>query len=196
MHRRTFVTASLAAAAAPCLALAQPASPQAEQPSVAAPGVSAPRATPEHPLITPRNALERAFVTATDDTATEAVRAAARAEFRRLFLSSQVALALSSTTPDAPPRQIDVHGAPTCLIFTSSARATEVMGAQSPRVILTGHEALERVRGANVIVNINLRPFLALDAEGVEGFIALPVPAGAAAPASPTPPTDSAGPSQ
>lgn len=195
MRRRTFLTATLAAAAAPGLAFAQTASPP-EHPSVAAPGVTAPSATPQHTLITPRNALERAFVTATDDAATEAARAAARAEFRRLFLSSQVALALSSTTPDAPPRQIEVHGQPTCLIFTSSARATEVMGAQSPRVIVTGREALERVRGANVIVNINLRPFLALDTAGVESFIALPVPAAAPAPAQPAPPTDSAGPSQ
>lgn len=195
MRRGILVTATFAAVAAAGLAFAQPASPPAQQPPVAAPGVRAPGA-PEHELIAPRNALERAFVTATDETGTDAARAAARAEFRRLFLSSQVALALSSTTPDAPPRQIEVHGAPTTLIFTSSARATEVMGAQSPRVILTGREALARVRGANVIVNINLRPFLALDAEGVESFIALPVPAAAPAPAQPAPPTDSAGPSQ
>jgi hypothetical protein len=48
------------------------------------------------------------------------------------------------------------------------------MGADTPRVVVTGRQALERVRGANVVININRRPFITLDAEGVEGFLALP----------------------
>lgn len=195
MRRRTFVAASLLTTLAPGLAVAQPATPAPAQPQ--------PHPTPAHPtpaapaaaaapqadaFITPQNALERTFVAAVDSDQMKAV-------FRRQFLDSQVALALSSQTPDAPPRQIEVRGVPACLIFTSSARATEVMGAQAPRVMLTGRQALERARGANVVININLRPFLTLDADGVEGFLALPADAPASPPAPPPPPA-SAGPSQ
>ena len=82
---------------------------------------------------------------------------------------------LSANAPDAPPAQIEPRpGFPTCLIFTSSARVTEIMGASTPRVVLSGRDALERVRGTNVVININRRPFVTLDAEGVEGFLALP----------------------
>lgn len=188
MRRRTFVAVSLLTALAPGLAAAQPATPAT--PPAQPPSTPAPAATPaEVQLITPQNALERTFVAAVDSDQMKAV-------FRRQFLETQVALALSSQTPDAPPRQIEMQGVPVCLIFTSSARATEVMGAQAPRVMLTGREALERTRGANVVININLRPYLTLDAEGVEGFLALPATAPASPPAATPPPPASAGPSQ
>lgn len=152
MQRRTFLAALLCASTRVGAAHAQ---------------------TPPHelPLIEPRNDLERALLAATDQGAGEPQRDA----FRRLFLRSEVALALSANTPDAPPAQIEMRpGFHACLIFTSSARVTEIMGESAPRVVLLGRQALERVRGANVVININRRPFVTLDAEGVEGFLALP----------------------
>lgn len=152
MRRRTFFAAALALAVSPA-ALAQ---------------TTTPRPTP---LIEPQNELERALIAATDPGSGEPQRDA----FRRLFLRSDVALALSSNSPDAPPAQIEPRpGYQTCLIFTSSARAAEIMGASTPRIVLTGRQALERVRGANVVININRRPYITLDAEGIEGFLALP----------------------
>ena len=137
--------------------------------------------------IEPANALERAFVTAASEES-------ARAGFRRLFLRSQVALATVATTADAAARTIPMGpGGEACLIFTSNARASEVMGAHAPRLMMTGRQALERVRGAPLlIININLQPYLTLDAAGIESFLALP--AGDAAPTAPPP--VSAGPSQ
>ncbi len=152
MRRRTLLSALLASLAAPLTSHAQ----------TPAPSVL--------PVIEPQNALERALIAATDPGAGEPERDA----FRRLFLRSEVALALSANAPEAPPAQIEPRpGYRTCLIFTSSARATEIMGADTPRLVLNGREALERVRGANVVININRRPFVTLDAEGVEGFLAL-----------------------
>lgn len=175
MRRRTFLSAVLAAAASPA-ALAQ----QRQTP-------------PSLPIIEPQNALERALLTATDPGAGEPERDA----FRRLFLSSNVALALSSNAPDAPPAQIEPRpGQLTCLIFTSSARAAEIMGASAPRIVLTGRQALERVRGTNVVININRRPFITLDAEGVEGFLALPEGREEPQPEEPQQPPASTGPSQ
>jgi hypothetical protein len=177
MRRRAFLSAALTALAAPA-AFAQT-------------QTAAPR--PPLPVIEPQNALERALLAATDPGAGEPQRDA----FRRLFLRSEVALALSANAPDAPPAQVEPRaGYRACLIFTSSARATEVMGADTPRIVLTGRQALERVRGANVVININRRPFITLDAEGVEGFLALPDGREAAPqPQQPEPPA-STGPSQ
>jgi hypothetical protein len=175
MQRRTFLSAMLAALAA-------------------SPAFAQPRQTPTAlPVIEPQNALERALLAATDPGAGDPERDA----FRRLFLRSEVALALSSNSPDAPPAQIQPRaGYRTCLIFTSSARAPEVMGASTPRIVVTGRQALERVRGANVVININRRPFITLDAEGVEGFLALPDGRETAPqPEGPQPPA-STGPSQ
>ena len=174
MRRRTFLTAMLAAAAASPV-FAQPLTPAAL------------------PVIEPQNELERALLAATDPGAGEAERDA----FRRLFLRSNVALALSSNSPDAPPAQIEPRpGFATCLIFTSSARVTEIMGADTPRVVLRGRQALERVRGANVVININRRPFITLDAEGVEGFLSLPDGRETPQPLQPPQAPSSAGPSQ
>jgi hypothetical protein len=153
MRRRTFLAATIAGAltSGPAMAQIQTGRPP--------------------PVIEPQNALERALIAATDPGAGEPQRDA----FRRLFLRSEVALALSANAPDAPPAQIEPRpGFQTCLIFTSSARVTEIMGDGAPRIVLTGRQALERVRGANVVINLNRRPFITLDAEGVEGFLALP----------------------
>ncbi len=175
MRRRTFVTALLAVGASPA-AFAQ---------------IQAPTSLP---IIDPQNELERALIAATDPGAGEPQRDA----FRRLFLRSNVALALASNAPDAPPAQVEARpGHRTCLIFTSSARATEIMGANRPRIVLPGRQALERVRGANVVININRRPFITLDPEGVEGFLALPDGPQADGPQQQAPQTpDLAGPSQ
>jgi hypothetical protein len=173
MHRRAFVTAALAALAA------TQASAQTQTPAAT-------------PFIEPQNELERALVAATDQGAGDAQRNA----FRRLFLRSNVALALSANAPEAPPAQIQLPGGVnTCLIFTSSARATEIMGESTPRIVLTGRQALERVRGTNVVININRRPYLTLDAAGVDGFLSLPD--GRSTPAPQAPPAQrSTGPSQ
>jgi hypothetical protein len=175
MQRRTFLSAMLAAAAA-------------------APAFAQPQQTPASlPIIEPQNALERALIAATDPGAGEPQRDA----FRRLFLRSEVALVLSANSPDAPPAQIEPRpGHRTCLIFTSSARVTEIMSADTPRVVVTGRQALERVRGTNVVININRRPFITLDAEGVEGFLALPEGRVLPRPQEPPQPEASTGPSQ
>lgn len=152
---------------------------------VVAPGINAnagaAHATPTRTAIEPANDLERAFVNA-------ARQANARAAFRHTFLSSQVALATMSAAPNAPPREIRLGpGGDACLIFTSNARATQIMGANSPRQLMTGRQALERIRGAHlVIININMDPYLTLDTAGIEAFLA----------AEATPGAPSAGPSQ
>jgi hypothetical protein len=141
-----------------------------------------------HPLIEARNALEHAFIDASDNPNL-------RAAFRRSFLESRVALALSSNAPDAPPASIQVGpNLRAGLIFTSTARMTEVMGEQAPRAVTSGRQALERLRGGNVVININLRPYLVLDAEGVNGFLDLPDDAPPAP--APVPALHSSGPTQ
>lgn len=164
---------------------------QPEQPAAAA--IAAPTAaqSPSAPAyIEPQNSLEQSFISAVDNPDL-------RAAFRREFLESQVALALSSRDPSAPPREIDLpDGAKACLIFTSPARAAAIMGDDAPYVMLTGRDALERLRGTNVVINVNLRPYLLLDSEGVDGFLSIPAPP--AAPEAPAPPPEpsSAGPTQ
>ena len=167
-------------------ARAQATTPPAAPPSgVAAPGVSATasssHATPARTAIEPANDLERAFVNA-------ARQASARIAFRRTFLASQVALATVSTDANAAPREIRLGpGGQACLIFTSDARATQIMGPRAPRQLMTGRQALERLRGAPlVIININMDPYLTLDTAGIDAFLG--------AEAAPTAP--SAGPSQ
>lgn len=117
-------------------------------------------------MIDPENALERAFVNA-------ARQENQRAAFRRIFLEAQVALATVSADANAAPRLIRLGPAgDTCLIFTSDARATQIMGANAPRRMMTGREALQLLRGAHlVIININMDPYLTLDAAGIEGFL-------------------------
>lgn len=143
----------------------------AAAPGVAAPGVHANGATqsastPQRAAIEPANALERAFVGA-------AHQENQRAAFRRTFLDAQVALATVSADANAAPRLVRLGPAgEACLIFTSDARATQIMGARSPRRMMTGREALQRLRGAHlVIININMDPYLTLDAAGVDAFL-------------------------
>ncbi len=146
------------------------ATPGQTAPGVAAPGVHANGAqsasTAPRSTIEPANALERAFVAA-------ARQENQRAAFRHTFLDAQVALATVSTGANAAPRLVRLGPAgEACLIFTSDARATQIMGARSPRQMMTGREALQRLRGAHlVIININLDPYLTLDAAGVDAFL-------------------------
>ncbi len=173
MRRRTFVAAWLAGLIAPALAHAQ--TTPANQPRQRTP-------------IEPANELERTFIEALQHEES-------RPAFRRELLESQVALALSSNSPDAPPRQVELRpGVRACLIFTSSARAAQVMGPAAPRVVLSGREALTRVRGTNVIININLSPSLVLEAEDVDDY--LEIPQAARPRTTPPPPSGSAGPTQ
>jgi hypothetical protein len=178
MYRRRFVAASLAAIAVPAAARAQtePASTTAS-----------PASTPG--LIEPQNALEQSFLNALNN---EALRPA----FRRQLLTSQVALAVVSRLPEAPPRQIELRpGVQACLVFTSSARAAQVMGPMAPVLMLTGRQALRRVRGANVIININLAPALTLEPEDVQALLDMPDESIAPPPQIATPPR-LAGPTQ
>ena len=161
---------------APALARAQANRPLA---NTAPPAAAAAAQT----VIEPANALERSFVAAADNE-TE------RAAFRRLFLDSRVALVLTVAGADAAPAQISLpSGQDVCLIFTSAARAREAMQREAPLAMLTGRQALQRIRGANVVININLVPRLVLDAAGVADFLAVPEQAAPPAPArTPAPP--------
>lgn len=176
MRRRTFVAASLAGCIAPALAHAQTTTSPANPPRQRTP-------------IEPQNELERTFIEALEHEES-------RPAFRRELLESQVALALSSNSPDAPPRQVELSpGVRACLIFTSSARAASVMGPAAPRVVLSGREALMLVRGTNVVININLVPSLSLEAEDIDDYLEIPI-AARPLPRRPAPPSGSAGPTQ
>lgn len=162
MHRRNFIAAL--AATAPGWSWAQTSQPEPEQPQ-------------RPPPIAPANALEHAFLAAFEN-------ASLRPAFRREFLLADVALALASREPDAAPRQVALSSDfRACLIFTSGARAREVMGPNAPFAVLNGRRALERLAGANVVININLTPTLVLEPEDVRTYLALP--ANADAPAAP-----------
>ena len=162
----------------------------AANPAQAQQGVSTPAgASPAPTLIEPRNALEHAFVDALNH---EELRPA----FRRQFLTSYVALAIAARDPQATPRMIEVRpGIRAGLIFTSGARAQEVMGQQAPVLMITGRQALERLREQNAVININLAPALALEAEDIEAMLAMPDESLTPPPVLPTPPR-LAGPTQ
>lgn len=171
MRRRMFLSTRLSLSALlgwgamPGAALAQ---------GVAAPGVSI--ATVE---ISPQNALEYAFVAAMNS---EAMRPA----FRRALLENHVVLALTSSAPDAAPREITpAEGVRAGLIFTSSARLDTVLGPTAPRATMTGRAALERLRGKHVIINPRLAPMLVLEPEDVGRYLETPV-----SPATLTGPTE------
>lgn len=146
-------------------------------------------ATPAPALIEPRNALEHAFINALNNEELRPV-------FRRQFLTSYVALAIAARDPQSAPRMIEVRpGVRTALIFTSGARAQEVMGQQAPVLMITGRQALQRLRGQNAVININLAPALALEAEDIDAMLAMPDESVTAPPNLPTPPR-LAGPTQ
>lgn len=118
--------------------------------------------------IEPTNALEHTFVAALDN-------AAMRPVFRRQLLESHVALALTSDAPDAPPLEMNLReGVSAAVIFTSAERLNEVMGPGTPRAIMTGRAALERLRGKNVIINLRLMPMLTLEADDVARYLEAP----------------------
>ncbi len=126
--------------------------------------------------IEPANALENAFVSALTNEAMRPI-------FRRQLLESHVALALASGEADAAPLEITLReGVRASLVFTSASRLDEVMGPQTPRVILTGRAALERLRGKNVIVNARLMPMLTLEPEDVTSYLETPTAEGSAGP--------------
>jgi hypothetical protein len=118
--------------------------------------------------IEPANALEHAFVSALTNEAMRPI-------FRRQLLESYVALPMASSEPDAAPLEITLRdGVTASLVFTSVGRLDEIMGTQTPRIILTGRAALERLRGKNVIINARLMPMLTLEPEDVTRYLETP----------------------
>ena len=152
------------------------AQPEASPPASA----QAPSARPAAPNlrpIEPANALERTFVAALSNEAMRPV-------FRRQLLESHVALALASNAADAPPLEMSLRqGVSAAVIFTSTERLDEVMGPATPRAVMTGRAALERLRGKNVIINLRLMPMLTLEAEDVDRYLETPASPGSAGPA-------------
>lgn len=149
MRRRSFMIATLGAAALPTPALAQ-------------------AATEPPPLIEPRNALEYAFVSALSNESMRPV-------FRRYLLDTHVALALDGEGADAAPLEVELRdGYRAGAIFTSAARVDAVLGADAPRVMINGRAALERLRGKNVVLNYRLAPMLTLDPEDVARYLDMP----------------------
>jgi hypothetical protein len=150
MQRRVFLATALAAAL-PSAALAQTA-------------VRPPRTPP--PPITPENELERVFLEALRD---ESVRPI----FRRTLLASQVSLAMANAEADSAPLEITFGQLRTGAIFTSSSRQSAVLGPASARRVMTGRQALTRLRGKNVVLNMMLTPMLTLEPEDVTALLAL-----------------------
>ncbi len=146
MLRRTLLTA-LAGTALPAFAWAQ----------------AGDRAAP--PPITPENELERVFLRALTEEA-------ARPEFRRLLLTSQVVLAMSNNSADAEPLQMSFGSVNPCAIFTSEARQNAVLGPASARRVLTGRQALTLLRGKHVVINFMHTPMLTLDPPDVAAYLA------------------------
>jgi hypothetical protein len=153
MLRRVFMTSTLAALALP--AAAQTASAPPAQGLALRP-------------IEPENALERAFVAALGNDEMRPV-------FRRLLLESPVALALASSAENAPPMEQPLReGATTGFVFTSAARLSSIFGEQTPRAVIAGRAALQRLRGKYVVINFRLAPMLTLEPEDVARYLETP----------------------
>jgi hypothetical protein len=166
------------------LVLAAPANGQ-EAPAVAAPGIRLNEQGANEPgpprmvlrPIEPANSLERIFLAASDQPE-------ARPVFRRMLLDQNVALVMTSAEPGATPREIAIgNNRSAAFIFTSSERVDEVMGPETPRQVMTGRAAFERLRGKNVILNPRLMPMLTLEPEDLIAYLAAPVPRASAGPA-------------
>jgi len=115
--------------------------------------------------IIPTNELERAFLAALNDPTQRAV-------FRRVLLESQVALALASDEHDAPPRLLDLgDNREAGFVFTSNERLSVVLGPGVPRRVMSGRQALERLRGKHVVLNWRLAPMLTLEPADVESYL-------------------------
>ncbi len=157
MLRRGFMTAAVAAALGSAAA-------------------QTPADAPPAPIV-PQNALEHSFVAALTNPAMRPI-------FRRQLLEGHVALALSGPPPNAPPREITIpSGARAGLIFTSAARLNSVLGPDTPRIVLTGRAALQRLRGKSVVINVRLAPMLTLEADDIARYLETPVTPGSAGPA-------------
>ncbi len=147
MHRRTILTAAIAAL--PAAAWAQTAQ-------------RAPRTPP--PPIRAENELERVFLEALTDEA-------ARPIFRRTFLASQVSLAMANAEADSEPLELSFGELRVGAIFTSPARQNATLGPASARRVMTGRQALTRLSGKNVVINMMLTPMLTLEPEDVAAFL-------------------------
>jgi hypothetical protein len=160
MRRRSFVAATLAAAALPLVARAQETTPDGPRPAPAG------TATPvDSNPIDAQSPLEQAFVLAIDDPRM-------RPAFRRYLLDTSVVLALSEAATEPTPREVQVR--PNFLagaIFTSAERMDAVLGADAPRIVLNGRAALERLRGKNAVINFRLVPMLTLDDEDIAVYL-------------------------
>ena len=169
MNRRILLQALGLQAAA---GLLMPSAAWAQAADIAGPTAQTP-ALAFHP-IDPQNSLEQAFVSAfTHETMRNA--------FRHALITSQVALALANTTPESPPLFVDVAsetaGAPPIhggAVFTSPERLHGVLGPNAPFATLTGRQALERMRGRDVVLNYRLAPMLTLEADDVARYLDQP----------------------
>lgn len=122
----------------------------------------APRTPP--PPITPENELERVFLAALAD-------AEARPMFRRTFLASQVSVAMTNAEADAEPLELTFGALRTGAIFTSTSRQDAILGPASARRVMSGRQALQRLRGKNVVINMMMTPMLTLEPEDVAAFL-------------------------
>ncbi len=146
MHRRALI-ATLAFAALPAIAAAQ----------------TGERAPP--PPITPENELERVFLAALAEPDQRPV-------FRRTFLVSQVSLAMANSEADSEPLELTFGQLRTGAIFTSPSRQNAILGPASARRVMSGRQALQRLRGKNVVINMMMTPMLTLEPEDVTSFLA------------------------
>jgi hypothetical protein len=95
-----------------------------------------------------------------------------RATFRLRLLQSMVTLALETQTADSPPRFIPLgEDDEAGLIYTSPSRLASVMGPETARMVLTGRQALTRLRGKHAALNYGLLPMLTLEPSDIENFL-------------------------
>lgn len=169
MQRRVFLTA-LMALAAPASALAQAADAPIGRRRSSSGSPTPPAAQTETIMlrpIEPANALERAFMAAAQD---ETMRPA----FRRALLDSQVAVATTGTGDNVRPLLVPLSGGVrAAAIFTSPQRIDAVMGENAPMLLMTGREALMRLRRQHIVINYRLMPMLTLDPDDVQHFLAI-----------------------
>jgi hypothetical protein len=133
----------------------------------AADGPPVPRedAPPVPREIEAENALEHDFLAAFANPAM-------RATFRLRLLESLVALALETQTLNSPPHMIPLgEDNEAGLIFTSPSRLASVLGPEAARMMVTGRQALTRLRGKHVALNYGLLPMLTLEPSDIENFL-------------------------
>lgn len=151
MRRRFFLAAAVAASAAPAFAQVQ--LPELER----APGA-----------IEPVNALEYAFVAALTD-------ARMRPVFRQYLVNTHVVIATASAEANAAPLMVDVRDDfRAAAVFTSTQRVDEVLGSETPRIVINGRAALQRLSATNVVLNYRLTPMLTLEPEDIARYLEAP----------------------